>query len=148
MDLAALAPLVPVAQFFVSLPLAYTAGSFALTATYESEEECLIVLFCAAVGLLMFLSGVFNWKWFFYYGRFGRITRHLGPQVTRMLYILIGTFMVALMTVGSSNSRSFSERLWPLNGPIIEGTLPDHLPQPKTGNDRLRAPGARRPPGF
>jgi Immunity protein 17 len=148
MDVAALAPLVPVAQFFVGLPLAYTAGSFALTATYESEEECLTVLFCAAVGLLMFLSGVFNWEWFFNYGRIGRRTRHLGPHVARMLYILIGTFMVALMTVGSSNSRPFSERMWPLNGPVIEEALPDHMPKPKTGSDRMRAPGARRPPGF
>lgn len=148
MDIAALAPLVPVAQFFIGLPLAYAAGSFVITATYKTDEDCIMLIFFVFFGILALLAGLFNWTWFFYIGKFGRIMRHSGPFAARMMCLLFGLVMTIGTVLGSANERSFSERMWPLNGPIIEGTLPDHLPQPKTGNDRFRAPGARRPPGF
>ncbi len=144
--------LVPTAQFLVGLPLAYAAGSFAWTATYESAEACTAMLLCTAFGVLVFLAGVFNFTWFFHYGKFGRITRSLGPRVTRMLCLGIGTFLIVGTIVGTSNNLTLSERMWPLAGPTIrekeEDTLPDYLPKPKSGSDRLRAPGVRIPRGH
>jgi len=142
--------LVILGQFFIAVPLTYVAMSFALTATYESEGEYLLMLLMASFIAIVFLAGAFNLTWFFHVGKFGRITRDLGPRVTRVVCLCTGGFMLVLMIFGSGNERTFPERMSILNGPIIDPpeTLKDRLPEMKSGDDAMRAPGTRRMPSM
>ena len=142
-DVSGLAFLEPLAQFLIGLPITYVGVSYAVTATYESQQQFLLGQVITAFAAFVFLAGVFNWSWFFLnYGKFARMSRDFGSFYGRMMCLFFGGFLGVMAIFGSSDDRPVSHRMWPLNGPKIEAKEPERnpyrMPSPRSSYQPFR----------